>query len=147
MNRYALSLASPDEHSEIPAPILQGVQLSDPQGNYHPSKWPAKLDTGASCSVIPIKVCLDLGLKPRDQRTTFGFDRSEKLLSVYYVQITVPGYKPFPVGAIAAPRQSILLGRDFLKKMVFLLNSPESWLALAYRTPVRGALSNLLSRV
>lgn len=127
--------------------MLSDVIVRDLQNQPHPTQWHAKVDTGADRSAIPVQICHDLGLVPRCFEPVSGFSRSAPppQVPVYYLTVEVPGFSPITLRVYGVQRQSILLGRDFLENMVFLMNARGSRFALARWTPLRGAFSWLLS--
>jgi predicted aspartyl protease len=146
MKNYALS--NLDSGERLVA-ILTGVSVSTLEQERHHRTWSAKVDTGASRTVIPKQICDDLRMKPRGVVKPIGFDPDveHSPVGLHYVRIEVPGFAPVPVCACAVKRQSIVLGRDFLKELVFLINEHESRFGLAPWTPFRGVISRLFGRL
>jgi hypothetical protein len=111
-----------------PAIVVMGVRISDLAGNRHPEGWPALVDTGADRTVIPLSVCQDLKLAPRDRGWPRGFDRQapRRATDKYYVRIGVGGAGEAALMVYAVQRSSVLLGRDFLAGRVLLMDGQAS---------------------
>ena len=142
--------------SRIPRPLLSDrIVVSDLAGNKHPRLWSGLIDTGADVSVVPIEACDDLKLAPRDRRQPRGFDPEapRRLIPRYYLCLGVEGVGEVPLLAYAVRRSYILIGQDFLKGLVLLLDrDADRWklgrhgLVFRYRRgPFGSASGSLLS--
>lgn len=83
---------------------------------------PAKLDTGASRTVIPKSVAAALNLKTMGKMLAQGFDGSLDRYPVYYIALEVAGVRFSTLEVIAAERKDVLLGRDVLNHFVLTLD-------------------------
>jgi hypothetical protein len=114
-----------------PAPVLSDrIVVSDLAGNKHPRLWSGLIDTGADVSVVPIEVCEELKLAPRDIRLPRGFDPEapRRPIPRYYVCLGVKGVGEVSLLAYAVRRSYILVGQDFLRGFVLLLDrDADSW--------------------
>lgn len=109
----------------IPAPVVSGVEITDAaSGERHPGTWDALVDTGAGRSVIPEDACSSLGMTPFAYVRASGYDRSSSPTRrpVYHVSIHVPGLGDFRLNVTSASRSNVLLGRDFLQGLIFLMD-------------------------
>lgn len=121
---------------ENSAPVLANcVAISDLLGNRHSRLWSALIDTGADATVIPIEICADLKLSPRDKRRPRGFDPEAPrgFVPRYYVTLRIEQIGEVSLLAYAVKRSYILLGRDFLSRLVLLVDSPADHLQLGRR--------------
>ena len=80
--------------------------------------YPAKLDTGATLTVLPRNVVAELGLVADGQVTVRGYDRVQVERPAYFVHLEVEGYSFSDVKVTASPRDDVLLGRDVLNHFV-----------------------------
>lgn len=146
MIRQELStICGPDTYS-LPAAVVNGIAISDLAGNAHPLDWPGLVDTGADRTVVPVQVCRDLGLAPRDSRTPRGYDRrpSAQPIPLYYIRLHLEELGDIPLLSYGIRRPNVLLGRDFLSGLVFLLDAGASRWQLGQHTVLSRVLSSLL---
>ncbi len=83
---------------------------------------PAKLDSGASMSVLPQTAVTDLALEPTGDVLASGYDRRVALLPTYNVTFAVEDYAIQDVEVAASPRRDVLLGRDVLNYFILTLD-------------------------
>lgn len=128
MIREGLSASCGDDNYANPAPVVSGIAISDLAGNSHPRRWQGIVDTGADRTVIPLGVCEDLSLSPRDWRRPRSFDReaAARQVPLYYVRMDLTEIGDITLLAYAVRRTNILLGRDFLSALVLLIDGPGS---------------------
>lgn len=81
----------------------------------------AKLDTGASITVIPDSMVGELGLYAMSEILAFGFDRTGFWRKIYLISLQVQEYS-FPVEVVSSPREDVLLGRDILNQFIITLD-------------------------
>lgn len=77
----------------------------------------AKLDTGASVTVIPESLATTLDLKARGEILAQGFDGVGSWRKLDWVSIEVAEFS-VPTEVIASSRDHVLLGRDVLNHFV-----------------------------
>lgn len=130
MIRDKLSKTCGDERYEIPAAVIDGITVSDPGGNAHPSPWEGLIDTGASRTVVPSVICAELGLSAWDYKVPSGFDREAagRPIPLYRVRLAAAGLAELPLLVYGVKRSNILLGRDFLSGLLLMIdNEAGSW--------------------
>jgi len=109
-----------DLQIDPPAAYLS-LQLIHPE-NGRIVTFRAKIDTGASMSVLPRTAVVDLGLTPSGDIFVSGFDRQVTQLPLYTVTFQIEGYI-FPSREVTvSPRQDVLLGRDLLNHFILTLD-------------------------
>ena len=137
MIRERLSTTCGNDNYSVPAPVVNGLSISDLTGNRHPESWPGLVDTGAGATVVPISVCEDLKLAPRDLQRPHGFDRQAPRRDIprYYVKVGLEGIGQFTLLAYAVQRSNVLLGRDFLSGLLLLVDSDSSRWQLGRASP------------
>jgi len=146
MIREGLSTRCGDDNYANPAPVVSGIAISDMAGNSHPRRCQGIVDTGADRTVIPLGVCEDLSLSPRDWRRPKGFDReaTARQVPLYYVRVRVTEIGDITLLAYAVRRTNILLGRDFLSALVLLIDGPGSDWQVGHHTWCSRLVSRLL---
>ena len=129
MIRRRLASVCGGENYAPPAPVMEGITVCDLAGNSHPREWAGLVDTGADRTVVPLVVCEDLGLNPRDWRRPSGFDRqaTPRRVPLYYLRLAADGLPDVPLLVYGVRRPSILLGRDFLSGLLLVIDSDRSW--------------------
>lgn len=115
-----------DSRQENPAIVIQNIRVGDLVGNVFPEYFDGLIDTGADKSVVPLRICTNLQLKIRDRFRVSGFDGEIKLCPTYLVYLKVKGIGDIPLQVFSVHRKSILLGRDFLKNMLLVMDSRSS---------------------
>ena len=108
-----------------PAVVVGGIRVCDLTGNEHPEQWSGVIDTGADRTVVPLTICEGLGLSPSDKRRPSGFDPQAPLrdIPLYYVRVRVGGMGDVKLLVYGVPRSNLLLGRDFLRGSVLLVDN------------------------
>jgi predicted aspartyl protease len=146
MIRGALSTSCGTDKLEPPGAVVQEISVADLTGHIHPRVWPGLIDTGADRSVIPLSICDDLRLTPRDMRSPSGFDPTLPRHQVprYYVQVQVGGVESVPLLVYGVQRSTILLGRDFLRKLALVFDSPSRRFAVGEHRRFNRFLLNFL---
>lgn len=142
-----LSLRCGQNEYMNPAIVLEGVVVSDMKGKLHEEKWDAVVDTGADRSIIPLSVCHDLGLSPREKRYPRGFDGKvgSEPTPIFYLCVLVKGFEPTELGVYGIKRGNILLGRDFLKNAVLVMDSRTQMSQIGKCSVLRSALLRILA--
>ena len=86
---------------------------------------PAKVDSGADRTGIPLQVATQLALDEIDQRPFAGLGSVITTLSIYRAVLTVRGQTSIVADAAGAPGEPhILLGRDVLNLYRVVLDGP-----------------------
>ena len=106
-----------------PAPYLE-VEVVNPDSGMS-RRLPAKIDTGASASVIPESLADDLELVPAGERLCFGYDGRSSIRPIYFGIIMVADETLEGVRLIATPRTDLLLGRDVLNEFNLILRGKD----------------------
>ena len=86
----------------------------------------ALVDSGASGTIVPESLALDLNLRKIGERTISGYDHRPERRSQYAVDIDFLGLllRNFPV--VAVPNRTYaLIGRDILNRYVTTLDGPR----------------------
>lgn len=127
--------------------VIEGVAVADMHGKAHPAKWDALIDTGADRSVVPMSACHDLGLSPHEWRSPAGFDPAapRPKRPLYYVSVLVPGIEPAELSVYGVDRSCILLGMDFLSKLVLAVDSRTQTAQLGKTSILKSSLLRLLA--
>jgi len=109
-----------------PAIVIQNVIVGDLLGNAFPEPQDALIDTGADRTVVPIKICRNLRLRILGRPYVRGFDEQEQQCSIYWACLKIEGVGDIPLKVFGVNRRSILLGRDFLKSMLLVMDDRSS---------------------
>lgn len=104
-----------------PGPVVNIVVR--PMRRFSPLKTlPAELDTGADITVIPESLAVELQLKPKEPVLMLGYDENRVKRPTYRVDLEINEYVLHAIRVVAAPRDTILLGRDVLNHFVITLD-------------------------
>jgi len=103
-----------------PAPMVE-VKGSNPYLRVS-EKARAKLDTGASMSVIPQDWVERLRLMPLGVIDVSGFDEEWREVRTYMVDLAFDGFRFDWVEVIASRRDNVLIGRDILNHLKITLD-------------------------
>ena len=106
------------------APILD-VQIFAIDTRVQSISLRAKLDTGASTTVIPERLLTLLNLPPHDSVLTRSYDGSYHHSLVYRINLTFNGFDLRGIACITARRDDALLGRNVLTRFFITLNWPN----------------------
>jgi len=116
MPRYNIEVAPP-------AAFVQ-VQVTNPATGTSQG-LPAKLDTGASMSVIPETIANALALPPRSEARFYAFDGSSSVRHIFHIDLEVEGHRiPF-LEVTSSSRKDMLLGRDVLNQFTITFNGKD----------------------
>jgi predicted aspartyl protease len=106
-----------------PAAFVQ-VQVTNPTTGA--SRWlSAKLDTGASMSVIPDAVVEALSLPPRSEARFYAFDGSSSVRHLFHIDLEMEGHRMALLEVTSSSRQDMLLGRDVLNQFIITFNGKD----------------------
>jgi len=106
-----------------PAPFLE-IQVIHPVTAVT-RQWPAKLDTGATLTILPEVLVDALVLSPKGEATIYGYDGMATIRPIYYVNLQVAGYSLSSVRVSSSKRSDVLLGRDVLNHFILTLNGKD----------------------
>jgi predicted aspartyl protease len=109
----------PDESP--PAPMAE-CNVQNPISGVAKERQKAKLDTGASRTVIPEAWVEELDLMPADECTLYDFRGNGQVHLTYFVDIALNGnsFKWFEV--VSTARTNVLVGRDLLNGLKVILD-------------------------
>ena len=115
---------------EPPAPFVS-VTVGHPAAERATNLIPARVDSAADRTVIPLSVAEGLQLEPVDERQFEGVGGHVEPMPIYLVSMTIRGFGPHPL-AVAAHRAEpvILLGRDVLNHYRIVLDGPNQTLEI-----------------
>jgi predicted aspartyl protease len=104
-----------------PGPVVN--VLVRPMRRANPARTiQGELDTGADISVIPESLAFELQLKRKESVLMYGYDESPTQRPVYRVDLEILGYTLRAIRVVAAPRSTLLLGRDVLAHFIITLD-------------------------
>lgn len=106
-----------------PAAYVQ-VQVTNPTTGAS-RRLPAKLDTGASLSVIPDAVVEALSLPPRSEARFYAFDGSSSVRHIFHIDLEVEEQHMSLLEVTSSSRQDMLLGRDVLNQFIITFNGKD----------------------
>jgi predicted aspartyl protease len=123
----SLSLVCGTKQYKHPAPVIDKVEIGDLFGHKLPEPLDALVDTGADQTAVPLKACTALNLKVAGYVNTFGYDGVMKTTPAYWVTIYAKGITDISIKALGVfGRDTILLGRDFPKQKIFVVDNKSS---------------------
>lgn len=118
-----------DSSFNPPAPIAE-VTVVHPVSGAQSVSLRGKLDTGADVTVIPEQLVTQLGLTPKGNLWTRGYDGAYSQRPVYYVGITIEGFRVASARCIATARGDVLLGRNVLNRFLITLDGKRQTFAI-----------------
>lgn len=92
----------------------------------------ALIDTGATITIIPIRIVQELQLKYVDEITITGVEGVARNYYAYSVAVEFGNIGYFIIKAAAANIGYVLVGRDILNMWNMLLNGPYRILKIKY---------------
>ncbi|MEA3397621.1 MAG: aspartyl protease family protein [Chloroflexota bacterium] len=122
-----------DRSIDPPAPFVE-VSILHPT-NGQQDTLPAKLDTGADISGIPIQIVDKLGLVTARSVPIEGYDNVRVQLPTYIIALEVAGARFRQLEVVPLPEKHVLLGRDVLNHFYARLNGPELTFGLSLTPP------------
>ncbi len=107
-----------------PAPyVLVSIARFDNQASL--VDIPAKVDSAADRTVIPLQLATQLALDEIEQRPFAGLGSIVTTLSIYRAVLTIRGLTPIVADTAGAPGEpQVLLGRDVLNLYRLVLDGP-----------------------
>ncbi len=92
---------------------------------------PAKIDTGASRSIIPESLRSKLQLPVRGAVSLRGIlGGPSRPLPTHEVRLSIDHSFSFPLEVVSIPLANFLIGRDLLNQLVLTANGPEEFFKL-----------------
>jgi len=92
----------------------------------------ALVDSGASTTLIPVRLVNDLGLRKIKESAVSGYDGRKERRGVYVVNLEFSGLMFLNRPVVAIPnRDYALVGRDILNSHVTTLDGPRLELSIA----------------
>ena len=107
---------------EPPAPFLDVVAEHPTTGKR--LTLPAKLDTGADISALPVVAAEQLQLFPIRSIPVAGYDSKPLSVSTYAVALNI-AHARFQMEVVVITEPYVLLGRDILNYFYARLNGPD----------------------
>lgn len=109
-----------------PAPFVHVTLARTGPATGAAGEWPAKIDTGADTTVIPLAAVNALGLVQISRVSATGFAGVVTEVGVYPVLLSLRGIPPVPLAVLAVDREEYaLLGRDVLNRHRIVLDGPN----------------------
>ena len=119
-------------YEEFPAALFLTVRVS-PRGkrNANFRECKAKIDTGASLTVIPEELQKELRLPPREPvRVRSAFDAEGKIRPTFSVILSISHSFSFSLLVLSSPIEYCLIGRDVLNQIILNANGPSEFFEL-----------------
>ncbi len=114
----------------VPALVLQ-VRVSR-VGSDGGERMPAKIDTGASISVIPESLASALKLAPGGSVRIRGASTDgARDCPTFYVTLSIEGCITVDTKVVCLPRRDCLIGRDILNQLVLHADGPAKEFEIA----------------
>ena len=110
-----------DDSLRTPAPAID-VVLRSPRRSAQAISMRAILDTGAGITVIPLALVAELQLQVEERIVLVGYDNAITESETCLVNLEMVGYTFRAVSVVAAPRATVLLGRDILNRFRITLD-------------------------
>ncbi len=112
-----------------PAPIAL-VRILRLDGFAYEGLFPAQVDSGADCTVIPAELAEYLQLSKAREVPVGSLDGSVCMRATSFVTLKIHDLSPITVEAVqAAGEEIILLGRDVLNHFLVTLDGPRQLLS------------------
>lgn len=87
---------------------------------------PARVDSGADRTILPVSLAMQLGLEEIERLTFEGLGGQRLELSTFQVQLVVRDLAPIIVKVAASDGEPhVLLGRDVLNRYKVVLDGPN----------------------
>lgn len=113
-----------DESEQPPAPYIElHISPHDPAKDTI-TMW-AKLDSGASTTVLPTQLAQRWGILPVGYSRFLGYDGRVTIRPIYRIDVVIGARWFRDIRVTVSPRSNVLLGRDVMNKLRLVLDSPQ----------------------
>ena len=130
-------LTFPYETSEFPPAPYIDLQVSALRQSETRTGMRAKLDSGASLTVIPQHLVREWNLVTHEEVRVLAYNDTPTVRPVYYVDLRI-GTRWFAyVPVIASERRNILLGRNVLNQLSITHDGPRQTVRIHYLRKAR----------
>jgi len=123
-----------NEAFEPPAPVLP-VHVSGIATHSPAVLLPMLVDTGADCSLVPVRLARTLRLPVVDELNIVGVGNRAQRVTVHAARLRIGRMRL--LARVAALGDEALLGRELLNMLVMRLDGPEKLLHLTVATKPR----------
>ena len=113
-----------DQSVHPPAPFLD-VVLRHPVNPQVTQTLPAKVDTGADISAIPLSIVDEFNLSRASTIPVEGYDGQLSAVPTYAIGLSIADTYLGRLEVISIPEIYVLLGRDVLNRFYTRLNGPD----------------------
>jgi hypothetical protein len=113
-----------DQSVYPPAPFLD-VVLHHPANPQVTQSLPAKVDTGADISAIPLSIVDEFDLSHASTIPVEGYDGHLSTVPTYAIGLYIADTYLGHLEVISIPETCVLLGRDALNRFYIRLNGPD----------------------
>jgi predicted aspartyl protease len=111
-----------DAKEESPPAPVADCKVQNPISGAAKERQKAKLDTGASRTLIPEAWVKDLDLMPVDECILYDYKGSGQVHQTYFVDIALNGNSFEWFEVVSAARTNVLVGRDLLNGLKLILD-------------------------
>jgi predicted aspartyl protease len=113
-----------------PAPFAS-VSIRHPDGSGTVEWVPARVDSAADRTVIPVRIAEALRLESVEELEFEGIGGRVETMPIYSIRLAIRGLDPIPVSVAAhGGEQYVLLGRDLLNRYKITLDGPNQKLEI-----------------
>ena len=113
-----------DERYSPPTRVIELI-VANPVTGDEAAALQGKLDTGAAISIIPLRLVHELGLSSHRRIWAGSYDGTYSRREVYYARFLIESREFNAVRCLAIERETVLLGRNVLNRLVILLDGPS----------------------
>jgi len=130
-------LIFPYETAELPPAPYIDLQVSAPHRSETRRSMRAKLDSGASLTVIPQSLVREWNLATHEGARVRAYDGTPRTRPIYHVDLRIGARWFLNIRVIASKRRNILLGRNVLNQFSITHDGPHQTVRIHYLRPVR----------